>query len=509
MNIQHKPGPLDAQQALLLNVAAAKALADQSGPTPLDARLVLRKEDADRNTAVWYVLYNGELRTTRCAEDKRAEAEVFLADWRLRQLLTTASKDQTIGPATLTYGTILKEYADFVQKHARGKRQKRSARQVRNECSTLNRYFNEFLPADYTIDTSLDFKNWYCDERAAWHAKHPNVAEKESEITAIHLLKRLRTACREFSGRHPVWLPEIDVTKPGKRKPRRWLRTSEVAALLMVCRGCRRDPGTGEWVTGEFVDYKGNTRTVALRVAKAKERASHQALSRLIRFSILTGTRSEAALSMKWGGPRPKSASIQCDATGRGTIHRRGTDEIDTNKARPPSPIRKKLRCLLRIWGKQDGIFRQDPKRKKFKPRSKSRSKSRSDSKFLIRQRTGPHYRSHLHYPFKRLAKLAGLGPEVTIHTLKHTAVNWALQAGYSMPAIAKMLGTSVETLLSYYTDWGVALDETALAEFDDCARHEAWRARKQYEVEPDDKVRVYDKPFIERDDAVAEAAAT
>lgn len=491
-----KVGPPSVSQQVLVNAATAKVLAAQlGGPNPLEARLVLREPDAERKTAVWYVLYNGAFTTTRCAEHQREEAEVFLADFRAKLLMGTAVDDPIIGPEVLTFGMILTEHVESVRKQARTKPQKRSAKSVRNQCTTLNRFFNELRPADYTLDTSLDFKNWYLDEREAWYADHPDIAEKDSERSAIKLLARLRVACEEFSGRHPVWLPKIEVTKMGRRKPRRWLRKSEAMALLLVCMGCRRDE-TGEWISRQFTDPKGRVWAVPQRVAPKKEVANHRVLARLIRFSILTATRSEAALSMTWGGPRPKIASIQCDETGKGIVHRRGTDEVETNKSRPPSPIRKKLRCLLRIWGKQDGVFRQDPK----KPRKKF--------KYLFRQRNDEHYRSHVHNPFKRVAKLAGLGPEVTCHTLKHTAVNWALQAGYSMPAIAKMLGTSVGTLLQYYTDWGTALDETALAEFDDCARHQAWRALPQYEPESDDKVRTYDKPVIESDDVEAEADA-
>lgn len=481
--------PVAVPRHVLLNAAVAKSLEGRAGPNPLEARLLLRKEGPDRKSAVWYILCEGELKSTRCAEHQRAEAQLILDDFRIRRLLTTAYDDPTIGPTVLTYETILREHQEWAQKHARTKQQKRSAHRIKHECTTLMRFFCERRPADYTEDVSLIFKNWYVDERSAWYADHPDIAEKDSDASAISLLRRLRIASRQYAGKHPVWLPEIEVTKKGRFIPRRWLRKHEVAALLMVCLGCRRDPQTGEWISRTFTDRNGKTRTVALRVAHKKEIANHRVFARLIRFCILTATRHEASLSMTWGGPRPKVASIECDEMGRGTVHRRGYAEVETNKARASSPIRKKLRCLLWIWGKQDGVFRADPKRKRQK------------FKYLFRKRTGQHYQSHLHYQFKHLVKLAGLGNEVSLHTLKHTAANWCLQAGYRMSFIARMLGTTEETLARCYTDWGSALDEGALAEFDDCEMHQAWRHLTHFDPEDDDKVRKYDKPFIEHDD--------
>jgi hypothetical protein len=194
------------------------------------------------------------------------------------------------------------------------------------------------------------------------------------------------------------------------------------------------------------------------------------------------------------------SASIECDETGKGKYHRRGENEIDTVKTRPKSPIRAELRFWIRIWGKEDGHFRCEgsPDVKKHK--------------YLIRKRTGGHYLSNLWSPFKTLVRDAGLGSEVTIHVLKHTAVNWCHQRGFKIEFTAKMLGTRPETLRRYYTDWeSEQSDEAALAEFDDPANRASWRdVRKghRYQEEADDRVRERDKPFKEPRGSDVHAAA-
>ncbi|MBB5052789.1 hypothetical protein HNQ36_002763 [Afipia massiliensis] len=49
----------------------------------------------------------------------------------------------------------------------------------------------------------------------------------------------------------------------------------------------------------------------------------------------------------------------------------------------------------------------------------------------------------------------AGLGRDVTLHVLKHTAVTCAHQPGYSGMAAEEMLGTTRETLHRNYEHWG------------------------------------------------------
>jgi integrase len=52
---------------------------------------------------------------------------------------------------------------------------------------------------------------------------------------------------------------------------------------------------------------------------------------------------------------------------------------------------------------------------------------------------------------FKRACLDAGLGDDVTPHTLRHTAVTWAMQGGADLWEAAGFFGISVETLERVY----------------------------------------------------------
>jgi integrase len=52
---------------------------------------------------------------------------------------------------------------------------------------------------------------------------------------------------------------------------------------------------------------------------------------------------------------------------------------------------------------------------------------------------------------FARAVEEAGIGPDVTPHTLRHTAASWGMQNGADHGELADYLGMTVETLRRVY----------------------------------------------------------
>lgn len=56
-----------------------------------------------------------------------------------------------------------------------------------------------------------------------------------------------------------------------------------------------------------------------------------------------------------------------------------------------------------------------------------------------------------IHKSWATTVKAAGLGPDVTPRTLKHTAIGWMLWEGRSIWEVAEDTGTSVKTIDEVY----------------------------------------------------------
>ena len=115
--------------------------------------------------------------------------------------------------------------------------------------------------------------------------------------------------------------------------------------------------------------------------------------------------------------------------------------------------------------------------------------------KYLIRTRHGTPYRQLSLAGIVRDAGLRGVTP----HTLKRTAMEYAHQMRVGVMAASKMLGTTPETLLGYYTDWEHLREGTAKGAYDDRAARRRLRTRKFTGPEPDDRVRNRDRPYKPR----------
>ncbi|WP_298372349.1 hypothetical protein [uncultured Bradyrhizobium sp.] len=470
----------------LLDFASALNRGTGDGASAFDGRLELRaprrsqKSRRRKKLGIYYVVSREGAVSTGIRENEPDRAQRYLDGYRARRLNETLGR---VLPGSLTFATVIADHVDNVRRSAKTPGQRRRAAAVEYQSVVLNRFFGTKTLSEYRMQMSIDFKNQYIDERNAFYDANPDRHRKDPESTATQLLRLLRYAIRSYPERHGYfWVLNIHVPKPGPKKPARWLRRQEVARLLLACMGYRWDHERGDWMTKEVIRADGTT-TITRKVAP-ENRIMGEYLSRVIRFITKTGTRHDVMLSMAWGS-RMRLACIVANADGSGWIHRRGLAEIDTTKARPSTEIVDDLKCLIRAWGRQDGYILPDGTISK-----------QPKHKYLIRPPGGGNYKTYLNVQFRKLCNNAGLSRDVTIHSLKHTAVSWAYQRGVSLAAAEQMLGTSAETLLAHYVHWGHDSRISAKDEFNNYASRRKLRAIHHHDPEPDDRVRPYDRPF-------------
>jgi integrase len=185
----------------------------------------------------------------------------------------------------------------------------------------------------------------------------------------------------------------VMVYRPDKPEPKhRWLTRSEVARLLWATRA-QRMPRT----------RPGPYRPIYLQL--------------FILVGVYTGRRKEAILSLRWP---------QIDLV-RGMIDFRRENEAETKKKRGKIPINKKLLGHLR--------------------RARKRG---ADLGFVIADRSGTKI-GDVQQGFWGAVQRAGLGADVTPHTLKHTSATWMKLAGVPIEQAADFFLTSVAMLQSVY----------------------------------------------------------
>ncbi len=142
-------------------------------------------------------------------------------------------------------------------------------------------------------------------------------------------------------------------------------------------------------------------------------------VARFILIGLYTGTRKDAILRM---GFEANTVGGWFDLK-RNIMFRRGEGERTTNKLRTPAPIPRQLAAHLNRWKKTGAVWAIE----------------------YQAMRVGDIKRA-----FKKSVKSAGLS-KVTPHTLKHTAITWALHNGATTWDCAGFFATSVETIQKVY----------------------------------------------------------
>ena len=114
----------------------------------------------------------------------------------------------------------------------------------------------------------------------------------------------------------------------------------------------------------------------------------------------------------------------------RGIIYRRGEGEAVTNKRRTPARMPRQLIAHARRWEAMGHTWAVE-----------FRGARVADIKTA----------------WAKIADDADLGWKPTPHTLKHTAITWAIQGGASIPDAAGFFATSIETIERTY--WHLSPD--------------------------------------------------
>lgn len=156
------------------------------------------------------------------------------------------------------------------------------------------------------------------------------------------------------------------------------------------------------------------------REVRAMLRQAAPHIRRFIVASLLTGTRKTAVLRTRLV-PSLDTGWMDLE---RGIWHRRGGAERETKKRRGSVRMPAKLLRIARRW-------------------------ARSGDEWLVAYNGRPV--SDIDTGFHAARDAAGLGPDVTPHTLKHTAVTWAFQDGMTREDAAEYFDTSTQTLERVY----------------------------------------------------------
>lgn len=233
--------------------------------------------------------------------------------------------------------------------------------------------------------------------------------------TARQELKTLQAAINHWHRESPLAaVPKVSLPKPGSRRER-VLERNEVAALLKACRRLSRQGRKAAKGATQYTDY------------------SH--VARFILIGIYTGTRHAAILRLTWSdNARGGFADLDRDV-----IYRRGSNERETTKRRPPVRMPPRLRSHLGRWRRelqQDGIS----------------TIIHANGVGILKMRRA----------WNTVRKAAGLGPDVTPHTLRHTCVSWLLwgrEARGARPAqkpmtiweVAGVVGADASTIEKVY----------------------------------------------------------
>jgi integrase len=182
----------------------------------------------------------------------------------------------------------------------------------------------------------------------------------------------------------------IEVVLPEKSPPReRWLTRSEAARLLWAC-----------WRGGQ-----GRRKHVA----------------RFILVALFTGTRASAICGAAME-PTPDRGHVDLD---QGVFYRRAPGSRQTNKRQPPVRLPPRLLAHMQRW-KRVGASRTA----------------------VVEYEGLPVLR--VSKAFSRAAKEAGLNG-VSPHTLRHTSITWAAQAGVPFFEISTYFGASTRIVENVY----------------------------------------------------------
>lgn len=200
----------------------------------------------------------------------------------------------------------------------------------------------------------------------------------------------------------------------------------ELGALAAAIEYCRR---TGHLLTAPAVKLPPKpeskqrwlSRDEAARLLWAawrNPRTKH--LARFILIGLYTGTRKAAILGLQYG-PNTEGGWVDLE---NGLLHRRGVGQRQSKKRQTPAPLPRQLKAHLRRW-------------------------QRAGHRYVVSEQ-GARIGS-IKTAWRSVREAAELGSDVVPHTLRHTAVTWAMQRGAEKWDVVGYFGLSMETLERTY----------------------------------------------------------
>ncbi|SFO06633.1 Site-specific recombinase XerD [Cohaesibacter marisflavi] len=171
-----------------------------------------------------------------------------------------------------------------------------------------------------------------------------------------------------------------------------------------------RPPSKERWLTRS---------EVAKLLWTARSNPRHRHVAKFILVAVYTGTRMSAILNLEWS-PSETAGHIDID---NGVLYRSGSGEARTKKKRTPSRLPRQLRLHARLWKKNSPQYVIS-----FQGRKVQR----------------------INTAWRKVCEQAGI-ENVTRHTLKHTAITWAMQNRADPTHAAGYFATSLETIQRVY----------------------------------------------------------
>jgi integrase len=244
---------------------------------------------------------------------------------------------------------------------------------------------------DHLGDKPLSYLNkTTCAEYVTARGTRPAARRELSDLRAAVRHHWQRGLCSALT---PVVLPQKGEARE------RWLTRKEAAKLLMTAWRMRQ-PWRGE----------------------PSDRPTAQHIARFIIAGLYTGTRAGAICG---AALKPGTGTGWIDVE-HGVFYRRGVGSRRTNKRQPSIRMPPRFLTHTRRWVRLKIIRRH-----------------------LIEWNGEPVLR--INKGFRAVVKAAGLGKDVSPHTLRHTAITWQAQLGVSAHEICGFFGITREVFEQVY----------------------------------------------------------
>ena len=314
----------------------------------------------------------------------------------------------------------------------------------------LAEYIGRKHAAEIVIDASAPERLLIADVLTYYGSEHaPSIAEPA----------RIGYACKALL---PYWgdktvseiNPKICRDYAKFRKVSRGTVRRELGILRAALNFCHRDgklasvphvqlpdrpPARDRWLTRSEVAR-------LVRTARRKPKTGH--LARFILIGVYTGTRSGAIRRLRWS----KSLAGGHIDLERGVLYRKPSRAAETNKKQPPIRIPDRLLRLLRIWRREDERFCNERE---------------MDADLLPVVHFYGKPVDALRTSWRSVCTDAKIDADVVAHSLRHTAITWAAQAGADPWEMCGFFGITMEELQRTYLHHHPDYQSSVVSAFD------------------------------------------